>query len=78
MITALVTVIIPNGPDTKEGHTFVYVNIPLLATATVIVAFRVWWRCIKNGGGALNKADICVVICLVIYLLCRLSLFDAN
>lgn len=72
------TVIIPNGPDTKEGHTFVYVNIPLLSIATIIVGFRVWWRCIKNGGGALNKADICVVICLVIYLLCVLSLFDSN
>jgi hypothetical protein len=42
------------------------VNIPLLVIATVIVGFRVWWRCIKNGGNALNKADICVVVCLVI------------
>ncbi|KAL7928134.1 hypothetical protein V8C35DRAFT_318826 [Trichoderma chlorosporum] len=58
-------VTVPNGPDTKNGHTFIYVNIPLLALATVIVGFRVWWRVIKNGGGALNKADVCVVICLI-------------
>ncbi|UKZ82816.1 hypothetical protein TrVFT333_010614 [Trichoderma virens FT-333] len=56
---------VPNGPDTKNGYTFIYVNIPLLVIATLIVGFRVWWRCIKIGGGALNKADICVVICLI-------------
>ena len=56
---------VPNGPDTKNGYTFLYVNIPLLAVAICIVGFRVWWRCIKNSGGTLNKADVCVVICLV-------------
>lgn len=65
MTTPAVTV--PNGPDTKNGYTFIYVNIPLLVLATGIVGFRVWWRCIKNGGSALNKADVCVVTCLVIY-----------
>lgn len=56
---------VPNGPDTKNGYTFLYVNIPLLAVAASIVCFRVWWRCFKNGLGPLNKADVCVVICLV-------------
>ncbi|UKZ53210.1 hypothetical protein TrVGV298_007002 [Trichoderma virens] len=55
---------VPNGPDTKNGYIFIYANIPLLVIATAIVGFRVWWRCVKNGGGGLNKADICVVICL--------------
>lgn len=59
-------VAVPDGPDTKNGYMFVYVNIPLLAIATVVVGFRVWWRCFKMSGGALNRADICVVICLVI------------
>lgn len=71
-------VTVPNGPDTKNGYTFIYVNIPLLVLATVIVGFRVWWRCIKNGGGALNKADVCVVICLVICRLHRCLLYAAN
>lgn len=62
---ATTKVVVPNGPDTKNGNTFLYVNIPLLVVATGIVCFRVWWRCFKNGYGALNKADICVVICLV-------------
>ncbi|PON20313.1 integral membrane protein [Trichoderma gamsii] len=62
---ATTKVIVPNGPDTKNGNTFLYVNIPLLVIATGIVCFRVWWRCFKNGYGALNKADICVVICLI-------------
>jgi hypothetical protein len=57
-------VVIPSGPDTKQGHTFVYVNIPLLAVSIVVVAFRVWWRVIKKGG-PLNRADICVLICTV-------------
>lgn len=56
---------VPNGPDTKNGYTFLYVNIPLLAVTTGIVCFRVWWRCFKNGYGALNKADICVITGLV-------------
>ncbi|PTB64965.1 putative PTH11-typeG-protein-coupled receptor [Trichoderma citrinoviride] len=56
---------VPNGPDTKNGYAFLYVNIPLLAVAICIVGFRVWWRCIKNSGGTLNKADVCVVICLI-------------
>jgi hypothetical protein len=69
---------VPNGPDTKNGYTFIYVNIPLLVIATLIVGFRVWWRCIKIGGGALNKADICVVICLVILRLFDMSLHVTN
>jgi hypothetical protein len=69
---------VPSGPDTKEGYTFVYVNIPLLVVCAAIVGFRVWWRCIKNSGGALNRADICVVVCLVGDLLCGLGLFHAN
>ncbi|RFU26142.1 hypothetical protein B7463_g10198, partial [Scytalidium lignicola] len=64
-MTAALATSLPSGPDTKDGYTFLYVNIPLLVLATVIVGFRVWWRCVRNGGGALNKADICVVICLV-------------
>ena len=76
MATALPTAV-PNGPETKNGYTFVYLNIPLMVISAVIVGFRVWWRCIRNGG-ALNKADICVLICLVMVLLLRLSLFDAN
>ncbi|KAH0492027.1 hypothetical protein TgHK011_003424 [Trichoderma gracile] len=56
---------VPNGPDTKNGNTFLFVNIPLLVVAICIVAFRVWWRCIKNGGGTFNKADVCVAICLI-------------
>ncbi|TFB01317.1 hypothetical protein CCMA1212_007082, partial [Trichoderma ghanense] len=55
---------VANGPDTKNGYTFLYVNIPLLVFAICIVGFGVWWRCIKNGGDAFNKADVCVVICL--------------
>lgn len=64
-MTAAISTDVPNGPDTKNGYTFVYLNIPLLVISAAIVGFRVWWRCIRNGGGALNKADICVVICLV-------------
>ncbi|KAH8129490.1 hypothetical protein ACSS6W_009973 [Trichoderma asperelloides] len=56
---------VPNGPDTKNGNTFLYVNIPLLAAAASIVCFRVWWRCFKNGYSGLNKADICVVTGLI-------------
>lgn len=62
---AATEIVVPNGPDTKNGYTFLYVNIPLLVVAAAIVGFRVWWRCFKNGLGPLNKADICVVICLV-------------
>lgn len=64
-LTARAGVVIPSGPDTKQGHNFVYVNIPLLAVSIAVVAFRVWWRVIKKGGGALNRADICVLICTV-------------
>lgn len=74
-MAAALPVAVPSGPDTKHGNTFVYLNIPLLAISAAIVGFRVWWRCIRNGGGALNKSDICVVICSVIALLCGLSLF---
>ena len=49
--------------DTKQGHNFLYVNIPLVILATALVAFRVWWRFVKNV--SLNKADTVVVICLV-------------
>lgn len=62
---ATAKVVVPHGPDTKNGNIFLYVNIPLLVVATSIVCFRVWWRCFKNSHGTLNKADICVVICLV-------------
>ena len=62
--------VIPNTPDTMQGYNFVYANIPLLVFCAGIVGFRVWWRCIKHNGGALNRADICVVIALV-----RSSLF---
>ncbi|ETR97642.1 hypothetical protein M419DRAFT_12444 [Trichoderma reesei RUT C-30] len=48
---------VPNGSDTKNGYTFLYVNIPLLVVAICIVGFRIWWRCIKNGGRTFNKAD---------------------
>ncbi|KAH8802593.1 putative PTH11-typeG-protein-coupled receptor [Xylogone sp. PMI_703] len=64
-MTAALATPLPSGPDTKNGNTFLYVNIPLLVAAVLIVGFRVWWRCIRNGGGALNKADICVVVCLI-------------
>ncbi|TQV97232.1 integral membrane protein [Cordyceps javanica] len=56
---------IPNTPDTKEGWNFLYANIPLLVLSAGVVAFRVWWRCIKHNAGTLNRADICVVIGLV-------------
>ncbi|PTB77132.1 hypothetical protein M440DRAFT_1401464 [Trichoderma longibrachiatum ATCC 18648] len=56
---------VPDGPDTKNGYTFLFVNIPLLVVAICIVGFRVWWRCIKNGGRTFNKADVCVLICLI-------------
>ncbi|OBT58914.1 hypothetical protein VE04_00582 [Pseudogymnoascus sp. 24MN13] len=59
------TAAVPSGPDTKNGNTFVYLNIPLLFLSAIIVGYRVWWRCIRNGSGALNKADICVIICLI-------------
>jgi hypothetical protein len=72
------TAAVPSGPDTKNGNTFVYLNIPLLVISAIIVGYRIWWRCIKNGSGALNKADICVIICLVIALLPGLGLLDAN
>lgn len=58
---------IPNTPDTMQGYTFVYANSPLLVFCAAIVSFRVWWRCIKHNGGALNRADICVVIALVCF-----------
>ncbi|KFY32704.1 hypothetical protein V495_08825 [Pseudogymnoascus sp. VKM F-4514 (FW-929)] len=64
-MAATLTPAVPNGPDTKNGYTFLYLNIPLVFISAVIIAFRVWWRCIRNGGGALNKSDICVVICLI-------------
>lgn len=59
------TLHIPNTPDTKEGWNFLYSNIPLLVFSAIVVAFRVWWRCIKHNAGTLNRADICVVIGLV-------------
>ena len=57
MFEAREAVVIPHGPDTKQGYNFVYVNLPLLALSIAVVAFRVWWRVIKNGGGALNKVS---------------------
>jgi hypothetical protein len=77
-MAATLTPAVPNGPDTKNGYTFLYLNIPLVFISAVIIAFRVWWRCIRNGGGALNKSDICVVICLVTACLLELGLVDAN
>lgn len=75
---------IPNTPETKEGYNFLYANIPLLAFSVVVVAFRVWWRCIKHNAGRLNRADICVVVGLafnIIQVTCisvgkRLTQFD--
>ncbi|KFY53304.1 hypothetical protein V496_07731 [Pseudogymnoascus sp. VKM F-4515 (FW-2607)] len=64
-MAAALPVTVPSGPDTKHGNTFVYLNIPLLVVSAAIVGFRVWWRCIRNGGGALSKSDICVVICSI-------------
>lgn len=77
-MAAALPIAVPNGPDTKHGYTFVYLNIPLLVLSAVIVGFRVWWRCIRNSGGTLNKADICVIISLVITLLRGLSFLNAN
>ncbi|KAJ3496443.1 hypothetical protein NLG97_g2663 [Lecanicillium saksenae] len=56
---------IPNTSDTKEGWNFLYANIPLLIFCAIVVAFRVWWRCIKHNAGTLNRADVCVVIGLI-------------
>ncbi|KFZ04994.1 hypothetical protein V501_08773 [Pseudogymnoascus sp. VKM F-4519 (FW-2642)] len=64
-LTTVPTSAVPSGPDTKNGNTLVYLNIPLLFLSAIIVGYRVWWRCIRNGSGALNKADICVIICLI-------------
>jgi hypothetical protein len=66
----------PTVDDTKEGHNFLYVNIPLLVVAATIVSFRVWWRIDRNG--SLHRADVCVVICLVRDLPSRFNLFDDN
>lgn len=56
---------IPDTPDTKEGWNYLYSNIPLLVLCAIVVAFRVWWRCIKHNAGKLNRADVCVVVGLI-------------
>lgn len=53
----------PPDDTTKDGYIFLYVHIPMLALATAIVGFRVWWRFVNKG--SLNRADVCIVISLV-------------
>ncbi|KFY29736.1 hypothetical protein V494_08502 [Pseudogymnoascus sp. VKM F-4513 (FW-928)] len=33
---------VPNGPDTKNGYTFLYLNIPLVFVSAAIIGFRIF------------------------------------
>ncbi|EGX92055.1 integral membrane protein [Cordyceps militaris CM01] len=57
---------VPDTADTKEGWSYLYANIPLLVVCAAVVAFRVWWRCIKHHARRLTCADVCCVVGLVL------------